>query len=107
MLQNKVLICKLVSIDRSSASSIVIGKVSTLAHKAWDNSVEARAFVTISIFSSAQLKKVFTGLWTNIKSQLNNDAAQRGAVAGDVKENPLICHCNEPANEQSSPIALL
>ena len=40
VLQREVLVRKLLSVDALSAGSIVVGKVTTLAHEAWNDTVE-------------------------------------------------------------------
>lgn len=46
MLQGKVLVRKLVSVDRLATSAIVVGEVTTLTHEVGNDTVEAAALET-------------------------------------------------------------
>ena len=53
VLQNKVLILKFVAVDRFSASAIVIGEVTALAHKVWNDAMERATLVTETFLARA------------------------------------------------------
>ena len=46
MLKLKVLVCKLLAIDRPAAGSVSVGEVSALDHKVWDDAVEGGSLET-------------------------------------------------------------
>ena len=53
MLKSEVLVGKLVSVDRLSASTVVIGEITTLAHEICDHAVEAascKSVTTIKLY---------------------------------------------------------
>ena len=72
MLQGKVLILELVSINRLSTGSIVVGEISTLAHEVGDDPVEGGSLVSKSLLSSAQSTEVLGSLRDNISTELQN-----------------------------------
>uniref|UniRef100_A0A8I3PCL9 Peptidylprolyl isomerase A n=1 Tax=Canis lupus familiaris TaxID=9615 RepID=A0A8I3PCL9_CANLF len=92
VLQDEVLVIKLLPVDGLAASAIVTREVPTLAHKSRDNPVKAGTFVTESLLSSTQSTKVLCCLWNFVCKQLERDAAQRLAVHGDVKEHGGVDH---------------
>lgn len=58
VLESKVFIGELGAIDAHATSAIAAGKVATLAHKLWDDTVEFGAFVADVLLSSAKSSKV-------------------------------------------------
>lgn len=70
MLQVEVLIFKLASVDGLSASAVVVGEVSTLAHELGNNAVENRPPVPETSFASAQSTEVLGRLRNNIVTEL-------------------------------------
>lgn len=73
-----LLVVKLVSIDRFSASAVAHCGVTTLHHEAGDYSVELVAAVAHlgilwSVFASANAPEILTGLW-NILEKLEHNA---------------------------------
>ena len=66
VLESKVLVGKLVSVDRFSTGSVVVGEVSSLAHKSRDDTVERGSSVAESLFSGAKSTEVLSCLGDNI-----------------------------------------
>lgn len=62
MSELEVFISKLGSVDGFSTSSIVVGKVSSLAHEARNDAMEAASLEAKSFLSSAQSAEVFFNL---------------------------------------------
>ena len=63
MFVDKVLVVEFLAIDRSSSSSVVVGKVTSLAHELGDDSVKARTFVAKAFFAGAESAEVLGGFW--------------------------------------------
>ena len=77
MLELKVLISKLGSVDGLPAGAIMIGEIPTLAHKARDDTMEGGASETKPLFSSTESTKILGGLGDNVAAfQTNHHARQ-------------------------------
>ena len=59
VLELKVFILKLVSVDGFPPRAVVVGEIAPLAHETRDDAVEARAFVSEPLFPGAQRSEVF------------------------------------------------
>jgi len=70
MLQGKVLIFKLVSIDRFSSSAIMVGEITTLAHEVRNDPMENASFISKTFFTSTQSTEIFSCFWYNITTEL-------------------------------------
>jgi hypothetical protein len=55
VLELEVFIRELLAVDGLAASSITVGKVTTLDHELLDDTVEGRALVSVAILTSRQL----------------------------------------------------
>ena len=71
MLEVEVLVFKLHAVDRFTSGAVSAGKISTLGHKAWNDSVEGGALkvkrlalCTHSLLTCAEGTKVFRSLWS-------------------------------------------
>ena len=53
----------------------MIGEITTLAHEAWDDTVEARARISVTILTRAQLAEVLGSLRHNVIVELEFDSA--------------------------------
>ena len=62
MLELKVLISKLLAVDRLAAGPVVVGEVAPLQHERRDHPVKARPLVTESLFAGAKGAEVLGGL---------------------------------------------
>ena len=58
----QVLVLELVTVDRLSTGTVVVGEVTTLAHELGDDAVEARALEAEALLPSAKGAEVLTGL---------------------------------------------
>ena len=95
MLNLKVLIRKLLSIDRLSTGSISSSEVASLAHELLDHSVETAALVVqwfagdlrVALLASAERAEVLGGLWDNVGVELKDYSAGWLVVQGDVEEH--------------------
>jgi hypothetical protein len=70
VLQCEVFVLELVSIDGLSASAIVVGEVTTLAHEVGNDTVEGRALVAVALLAGAQGAEVLGGPGYDISAQL-------------------------------------
>jgi len=97
VLQLEVLIFEFVSVNRDSTGSVMAGKVTTLDHEIFDDTVEARAFVAhldstlVSLLASAKGAEVFSGLGDDIVVELENDSASRLASDFNIEEDSWTC----------------
>jgi len=66
VLEFKVLILELAAVDGLSSGTVVVGEISTLAHKTRNDTVERRTSEAESLFSSAKSAEVFGSLGNNI-----------------------------------------
>ena len=78
VLEHKVLIWELVSIDWLTPGSISSSEISTLAHEIWDNTMECGTLevkrlsrTSSSLLSSAQAAEVLCRLWNDIGTKLH------------------------------------
>lgn len=70
VLQCEVLVLELVSINGLSASAIVVGEVTALAHEVGNDTVEGGALVAVALLAGAQGAEVFSGPGHDITAQL-------------------------------------
>lgn len=70
VLQGKVFILKLVTVDGFATSAVVVGEVAALTHKVGDHTVEDATFVTEALLASTEGSKVFGGLGDDIGAKL-------------------------------------
>jgi len=82
----EVFVGKLFTVDGFAAGAVLSSKVATLAHEAWDDSVERRAFVTKTFLASTQSSKILDGLWHIGIVHVENDSTSWATANGHVKE---------------------
>jgi hypothetical protein len=87
VLQLEIFIRKLGTINGLSTCSIVVGKVTSLAHESWNDTMKGRTGIAIALFASAKSTKVLRRLGDDVGSQLHDDAAGGLAANGNVKVN--------------------
>jgi len=92
VLEGKVLISELLTIDGLATGTVAASKVSTLKHELGNDTVESATLVAKALFASAKSTEVLGSLGNNILSQLHNDTAKRAAVGRDIKENLGVRH---------------
>jgi len=86
MLQLKVFIFELVSVDWFSTSSVVVCEVTTLTHEVGDDPVEWRSLESETLLSGTETTEVFCCLWDNIWSQLHHNPSNGLPIGGNIKE---------------------
>jgi len=84
--QLEVFILKLVSINRFTTSTIVSCKISTLAHKVRDYSMEGGALESKSFLTSAQRSEVFGSFGYNIGAKLHQNPSNWGPIRSYVEK---------------------
>lgn len=70
VLQGEVLVSELVAVDGLATGTVVVGKVSTLAHEVGDDAVESGALVTETFLASTQGAEVLHRLGHYVIPQL-------------------------------------
>jgi hypothetical protein len=75
MVEFKVFVFKLGSIDGFTSSTIVVSKVTALAHELLNDTMEGRASITVTLFTSAERTEVLGSLWDNVSSEFHDNAA--------------------------------
>ena len=92
-LQVEVLVGELLSVDRLSSGTVVVGEVSTLAHESGDHTVEGACGESESLLSSAQGTEVLSGLRHNVGTEGHLNASGGGSTNGHVEEADGVGHC--------------
>lgn len=87
MLELEVLVGELVSVDGLAAGAVESSEVTALEHELGDHTVEDRAGVAEAVLARRELVEVAGCLGHVSIVELERDAAQRGAVAGNVEED--------------------
>jgi hypothetical protein len=92
VLEVEVLILELLAVDALTAGTVASGEITTLDHEGLDNTVEGAALevkrlagLTDALLASAEGAEVVCGLGDYIVVELEDDAASRGIVDGDVE----------------------
>ena len=65
--------------------TVTTGEVTTLEHEVGDDTVEGRALVAETVFTSGELTEVLRGPRDNIVEELEDDATSGLVVDGDVE----------------------
>jgi hypothetical protein len=94
--------CLLLSVDALSSGTITSGEISSLAHEAWDDSVEGGSWglegrmestgKAKALLSSAKSTEVLGSLWDDRALELHDDTSDGGSVSGHVEEYSAISH---------------
>jgi len=92
VLQDEVLIGKLLAIDGLATSSIVVGEVSTLTHEVGDDTVEGGVLEADALLPGAQGTEVLSSLGHNIGTKLHDDPAEGLAVGGHIEKHSWPAH---------------
>jgi len=85
VLQLEVFIFETRAIDGLSTSSVMVGKIPPLAHKAGDNSVERRAGVAEALLPSTKGPEIFGGLGDDVRTELHDDSTRWLVADGNVE----------------------
>lgn len=97
MLQNEVLILKLVAVDGLAASAVTGGEIASLAHEVWDHAVEARALVAEALLPCAQSTEVLGRLGDHVGAKLQQDNMLNECTTGLHIRGPTVnlylIHC--------------
>ena len=92
VLQLKVLVFELVSVDRLTTCTVVVGEVAALTHEVRDHTVEAAAFIAKTGLSGTEGTKVLGCFGNYVGAESHFDPAQGLVVGSDVKKYYWITH---------------
>merc|ERR1711864_5443 len=84
VLQCKVLILELVSVDRLASGSISSGEVAPLAHEVGDDAMEGRPSEPEPLLLGAQGSEILARLGHHVRPQLHDYLSEGRSVCGDV-----------------------
>lgn len=68
MLEDEILVGKLLSVDGLASSAIMVGEVTPLQHEVWDDTVEGGASVAEALFTCAERTEVFACFRSDVRS---------------------------------------
>ena len=85
-------IFKFLSVDTLTTGSILICRVTTLSHEAFDDSVENDVFVVIwnAFVSNTEWSEVFCSLWNQFSKKLENNSSFFSVFDLNIKESLRI-----------------
>ena len=86
MLQQEVLVVKLLSINGLAPGPVAIGEVAALQHERLDDTMENGSLVGEPLLAHAEAPEVVGGLGDDAAEELHDDAAGVLAGDGDVEE---------------------
>jgi len=90
-----------------TSGSVLSGEVTTLAHELWDDTMEGRSLVSVSLLSSAQSSEVLTGLGNNISIQDHVNSTNwfivTGARAGSLNITWLSFSSTKISQHRGTP----
>jgi len=92
VLQLKVLIRELLTIDGLAAGAVTSSEIATLAHELRDDTMKSRRLVPEALLAGAESAKILGGLGDDVGAESHLDAAGGGATDGHVKENDGVGH---------------
>jgi hypothetical protein len=95
MLECKVLISEFVAVDGLATGTVVVGKVTALAHELGNHAVEDTSFVAVSFLACAEGTEILGCLGDDVGTQFHFDAACWAVADGDVKVHDWIRHAVE------------
>lgn len=81
----KILILKLIAVDRLPPGPVEIGKISALTHESWNDAMEDAAGVSKALFASTQGTEVLYGLGGSRTIQSHFDASRVLSANADIK----------------------
>jgi len=80
VLEDEVLVGKLVAVDGLATGAVVVGEVTALAHEVGDDTVERAALVAKALLAGAEGTEVLGGLGDDVSTELHDDAASLSAA---------------------------
>ena len=97
MLELKILVGKLGTVDRLSPGAVAIGKVSALTHEGGNDAVKRRTLVVQRFaglagpfLAGTQRPKVFCGFGNHVGSEFKNDPSGGIISDCDIKKDPRV-----------------
>jgi len=92
VLQGKVFISELLSVDRLSTGSVAASEVAALEHELGNDTMKFTALETKALLSGAKSSKVFSCLGNDVGIERELDAPFGLAADGDVEEHLGVGH---------------
>jgi len=86
VLFDEVFVGEFLAVDGFSSGTVLSGKVATLAHETWNDSVEWTAFVAHTFFSGAESSEVLNGFWYGVIVHVEHDSTGGLATDGHIKK---------------------
>lgn len=87
VLDLKVLVSELWTIDRLTTSAIEVRKVTTLHHEVLDDTVKQRILVAEALLTRAKGSEVLDGLWNILSKKTHDNTLRRLVTDSNVKED--------------------
>jgi len=97
VLASKVLVGKLLAVDRFTTGSVAAGEVTTLKHELRNDAVEGRASVSKALLAGAESTEVLSSLRDDVVKEVEVDAARlianlASGLAAGIQEWALPGH---------------
>ena len=92
VLQGEVLVLELVAIDGLASGAVSSGEVTSLAHEAGNDPVEAGSLESKTLLSSAESTEVLRSLRHDVRTELHDHPTEGGTIGGDVEEDAKSSH---------------
>lgn len=104
VLQLEVLIGKLVAIDGLATGTVSSSEISSLQHELGDDAMEGTSLVgeLLGVVTDTEGTEVFGGLGNDVGIELEDDAAEGGAVGGEVEEDGGVGHGGEETTTETA-----
>jgi hypothetical protein len=94
MLEQKVFVVELGTVDRLAASAVVVGEVASLSHEVSDDSVEVRALVSEALLVGAEGAEVGCGFGDLLVEELEDQFAGLVVAEVEFEEHVFEGHLN-------------
>ena len=89
VLQRKIFVVELLSIDALAPGSISFRKIASLHHEIRDNPVQRTPLVAEAMFVRAQLKEILHRLWARYPKQSDRDPFENLRAGHDFEEDQV------------------
>ncbi len=90
VLEHKVLVVELVSVDALAARAVAAREIPALAHELRNDAVKRAALVAVALFVRAQLSEILGRHGNDVGAELNDDTARLTFTNTDVHVNARV-----------------